>query len=46
MLNGDVDEFVEQIETGLDLYFMYKNQKFFLDGITAEISVRELPKFG
>ena len=39
MLNGDVDEFVEQIETGLDLYFMYKNQKFFLDGITAKIPI-------
>lgn len=39
MINGDVNEFVEQIETGLDLYFMYKNQKFFLDGIPVEIPI-------
>lgn len=36
MINGDVTEFVDQIYTGMDLYFLYKNQKFLLEGITIE----------
>lgn len=39
MINGDVIEFVDQIYTGLDLFFLYKKQKFFLEGITVEVPI-------
>lgn len=34
MINGDVNEFVERISHGDELWFIYKGDLFFLEGLT------------
>ncbi|MEG0919193.1 MAG: hypothetical protein RR967_01820 [Anaerovoracaceae bacterium] len=36
MINGDVKEFVDKLYYGDELIFLYKNQKFFLQGFLED----------
>ena len=40
-MNGDVRDFVDRIHYGDELVFMYRGQKFFLEGLFQDDNFRE-----